>query len=99
MGTHDDLQACENHLNEHQFLSGKDLPGADDMGVLEGLNANGTVPDFEAFPNVFGWFWTLNALNPPCRALYTAGGDKKEAAPKKGGKKEAKKEEKAAPAS
>lgn len=87
--TCEDLQACENHLNENQFLSGKDLPGSEDMGVLEGLNANGTVPDFEAFPNVFGWFWTLNALNPPCRALYTAGGAKTEA-PKKGGKKEAK---------
>merc|ERR1712228_1012600 len=73
-----DLQAAENFLNENQFLSGKELPGADDMSVLEGLNANGTVPDFEAFPNVFGWFWTLNALNPPCRALYTAGGAKTE---------------------
>merc|ERR1712151_837707 len=49
-------------------------------------------PDFEAFPNVFGWFWTLNALTPPSRALYTAGGAKTEA-PKKGGKKDAKKAE------
>merc|ERR1711957_1013442 len=68
--TAEDLQACETFLNENQFLSGKDLPGCEDMGVLEGLNANGTVPDFEAYPNVFGWFWTLNALNAPCRALY-----------------------------
>merc|ERR1711957_86689 len=100
--TAEDLQACETFLNENQFLSGKDLPGADDMGVLEGLNANGTIPDFEAYPNVFGWFWTLNALNAPCRALYNVAS--KADAPKKGGKPEKKeekpekKEEKPAPA-
>merc|ERR1711957_806637 len=88
--TAEDLQACETFLNENQFLSGKDLPGCEDMGVLEGLNANGTVPDFEAYPNVFGWFWTLNALNAPCRALYNVAS--KADAPKKGGKP-AKKEE------
>merc|ERR1711957_810633 len=80
--TAEDLQACETFLNENQFLSGKDLPGCEDMGVLEGLNANGTVPDFEAYPNVFGWFWTLNALNAPCRALYNVAS--KADAPKKG---------------
>merc|ERR1711862_637980 len=90
--TCEDLQACENFLNDNQFLSGKDLPGSEDMTVLEGLNGNGTVPEFESYPNVFGWFWTLNALNPPCRDLYRAAGAKTEA-PKKGGKKEAKKAE------
>merc|ERR1711935_139110 len=51
-------------------LSGKDLPGSEDLTVLAGLNKDGVVPDFEQFPNVFGWFWTLHPFSPPARALW-----------------------------
>ena len=87
----ENLQACEDFLVNNQFLSGKDLPGVEDMAVLEGLNAKGTVPDFEQFSNVFGWFWTLNQLAPPARDLYKTGAA--DAKPKKAA---AKKEEKKA---
>ena len=75
----ENLQQVEDHLANHQFLSGKDLPGADDLAVLNGLNKNGTIPAFEQFPNTFGWFWTLHPFSPPARALWGA-------APAKGGK-------------
>merc|ERR1711935_1067189 len=70
-------------------LSGKDLPGSEDLTVLAGLNKDGVVPDFEQFPNVFGWFWTLHPFSPPARALWGTAPAPAKAAGKKDEKKPA----------
>jgi translation elongation factor EF-1beta len=89
--THENLSAVESHLATTQWLSGKELPGSEDLTVLSGLNKDGVVPDFELYPNVFGWFWTLNPMSPPARALW---GTAQVVASKPAAKKE---EKKAAP--
>jgi translation elongation factor EF-1beta len=70
--THENLSAVESHLATTQWCSGKDLPGSEDLTVLSGLNKDGIVPDFELYPNVFGWFWNINIMTPPARAIWGA---------------------------
>jgi len=78
------LTKLEQHLSTNNYVSGGDLPNAEDARVF--FELKDTAPNKEKFPNLYFWFQNLRIFNPVVLKSWTE---------KAGAKTEAKKEEEA----
>jgi len=58
------------YLADCQFLSGKELPGAQDYDMLKAMTEKGFVPNSDKLPNAFGWFWHMSQYSEPAKDLW-----------------------------
>jgi hypothetical protein len=81
------LKKVEEFLTKNAYLSGQQLPGCEDVKVLE---AQTSAPCRKSYPNLFSWWWNLSGFSQQARELWAG---KKECEEKKSEKKCEKKEE------
>jgi len=75
------LAKLEQHLAANNYVSGADLPNAEDARVF--FELNNTAPNKEKYPNLFFWFQNLRIFNPVVLKSWTAGGAAKTTEAKK----------------
>ena len=62
------LKKTEEFLSKNAYLSGQQIPGAEDAKILEALSS---APCRKTHPNLFSWWWNLSGFSLQARQLWS----------------------------
>ena len=68
--TEEGLNAIEKHLSEHAYVSGGDLPNAEDARIF--FDLKDTAPNKEKHPNLYFWYQNLRVFSPVVLKSWSA---------------------------